>query len=166
MTYGSANPPYSPFLSLSAALHLHSLKYRCTGRWECRQILAREAAWCKRFGAPPTITGGDTNSSISVGECVRGEGAWRRECWEQRQTSSIPELCAHIFVSLSSRVSSADTAWRKGLRLFILSRPSLPCLRPFAEGVCVCSSGAQLDFSDLLVMGSGPRSFLNNIFSY
>lgn len=71
-----------------------------------------------------TITGGDTNSSISVGECVEGEGAGRRGCWEQRQTSSIPELCAHIFVFLSSKVSSADaTAWRKGLVLFILSLP-------------------------------------------
>lgn len=98
--------------------------------------------WSKLFGAPATITGGDANSSISVGECVGGEEAGRRECWEQRQTSSIPELCAHIFASLSSRVSSADaTAWRKGLLLFIVSLPPLPSLRPFDEGVCVCLSG-------------------------
>lgn len=85
-----------------------------------------------------TITGGNANSSISVGECVGGEGAGRRADWEQRQTSSIPELCAHIFLSLSSRVSSADaTAWRKGLLVFILSLPPLPSLRPFAEGVCL-----------------------------
>lgn len=38
----------------------------------------REAVWSKLFGAPPTITGGDANSSISVGECVRGEGTGRR----------------------------------------------------------------------------------------
>lgn len=86
---------------------------------------------------PTTITGGDTNSLISVGECVGVEGGGKRGgCWEPRQTSSIPELCAHIFVSLSSRVSSADaTAWRKGSLLFILSLPPAPSLRPFAEGV-------------------------------
>lgn len=79
-------------------------------------------------------------SAISVGECGwTGEGAGRRECWEQRQTSSIPELCAHIFLSLSSRVSSADaTARRKGLLLFILSLPFLASPWPLAEGVCVC----------------------------
>lgn len=71
------------------------------------------------------ITGSYINSSISAGECFRGEGTGRRGCWELRQTSSIPELCAHIFVSLSSRVSLADaTAWRKGSLLFILSLSS------------------------------------------
>ncbi len=82
MTYGSAKPPLPPFLGLSAVLQLHFLKFRRTGWWESRQGFAREAAWSKLFGAPPTITGGDTNSSISVGECIGGEGAGRRECWE------------------------------------------------------------------------------------
>lgn len=102
---------------------------------------AREAVRSKLVAAPVTITGGDANSSISVGECVGGEEAGRRECWDQRQTSSIPELCAHISVPLSSRVSSADaTAWRMGLLLFIRSLPPLPSLWPFAEGVSVCLS--------------------------
>lgn len=77
------------------------------------------------MGAPATITGGDANSSIRATECVGGEEAGRRECWEQRQTSSIPEPCAHISASLSSSVSSADAAARrKGSLLFILSLPS------------------------------------------
>lgn len=69
---------------------------------------------CSR--APPTITGGDTNSSITAAECVEGEGAGGEGgCWEPRHTSSIPEPCARIFVAPSCRVSSADAAaWRKG----------------------------------------------------
>lgn len=129
MNYGSAKPPLPPFLGLSAAPQLHFVA--CTVWWECMVSFAREAVWSK-----VTITGGDANSSISVGEWVGGEGAGRRECWEQRQTSSIPELCAHIFLSLSSRVSSADAAaQRKGSLLFLLSLPVLPSLRPYAEGV-------------------------------
>lgn len=102
----------------------------------------RERVWSKPVAGLATITGDHASSAISVGECGRtGEGAGRRECWEQRQTSSIPELCAHIFLSLSSRVSSADaTAWRKGLLLFILSLPLLASLWSLAEGVCVCTS--------------------------
>lgn len=100
----------------------------CTGlqsRGNERREFAGEAVTSKLFGAPATITGGDANSSIRARECVGGEEAGRRECWEQRQTSSIPELCAHISASLSSRVSSADAAaWRKGSLLFILSLPS------------------------------------------
>lgn len=100
----------------------------CTGlqsRGNERREFAGEAVTSKLFGAPATITGGDANSSIRAGECVGGEEAGRRECWEQRQTSSIPEPCAHISASLSSRVSSADAAaWRKGSLLFILSLPS------------------------------------------
>lgn len=119
-------PLHPPFLSLSAALQPHLCTYASgySVVWELKQTLARETVRSKLFRAPATITGGDANNSIRVGECVGGEEAGRRECWEQRQTSSIPEPCAHIFASLSSRVSSADAAaWRKGSLLFILSLP-------------------------------------------
>lgn len=104
-----------------------------------------ETVWSEPVAALATITG---DHAISVGECGRtGEGAGRRDRWEQRQTSSIPELCAHIFLSLSSRVSSADaTARSKGLLLFLLSLPLWASLRPLAEGVCVCGPGLDLKY--------------------
>lgn len=146
---------YCTFLNIGALAGGNADKY-CLGG-----VFVTKAAWSKLFGGNLTITGGDTNISISVGECVGGEGAGRRGCWEQRQTSSIPELCAHIFVFLSSRVSSADaTAWRKGLLLFILSLPFVPSLWPFAEGVCVCSRDARVVWRirDLSVLRPTLRS--------
>lgn len=143
MNYDSAKPLLPPFFTsfCSPSATLCYIYSRRTASWECTHSFARGAVPSKLFRVLATITGGDANSSISVGECVGGEEAGRRECWEQRQTSSIPELCAHIFASLSSRVSSADaTARRKGSLLLIRSLPPLTSLRPFDEGVCVCLS--------------------------
>lgn len=77
-----------------------------------------------------------------LGSVSEGKGLAEGDAGERRQTSSIPELCAHIFVRLSSRVSSADAmAWRKGLLLFILSLPLVPSLKPFSD-LFVCSREA------------------------
>lgn len=122
-----------PQLSGCARAHVHWVAVA----WEWKKRFAGETVRNKLLGAPATITGGDANSSIRAGECVGGEEAGRRECWEQRQTSSIPELCAHISASLSSSVSSADAAsLEKGIAALYPVTSLCPLSGLFEQGIC------------------------------
>ena len=91
----------------------------------------------KLFGAPSTITGGDTNSSINVGECVEGEGAGRRR-GDAGNNVKHPPFLSCMLISLCpcllefpQRMLQLGERDHHSLSHHFLSFP----LRPFAEGV-------------------------------